>query len=100
MHFAYPNALQIRTTLETLVIGTVGGGLFYWAELPGGLISGAMLAVATIGVLGRPVGLPQPLAHVILMTLGLSLGSMVSPEMVKNLSAYPITIALLAVATF
>jgi uncharacterized protein len=100
MPFAYPNALQIRTTLETLVIGTVGGGLFYWAELPGGLISGAMLAVATIGVLGRPVGLPQPLAHVILMTLGLSLGSMVSPEMVKNLSAYPITIALLAVATF
>jgi membrane AbrB-like protein len=40
------------------------------------------------------------MAHVILMTLGLSLGSMVSPEMVHNLSAYPVTIALLALATF
>jgi membrane AbrB-like protein len=59
-----------------------------------------MIAVAAIGVAGRPVGLPQPIAHVILMTLGLSLGSMVSPEMVHNLSAYPVTIALLALATF
>jgi membrane AbrB-like protein len=100
MPLAFPTALQIRTTLETLVIGIIGGALFYWAELPGGLISGAMIAVATIGVMGRPVGLPQPMAHVILMTLGLSLGSMVSPEMVKNLSAYPLTIALLAAATF
>jgi membrane AbrB-like protein len=100
MPLAFPTALQIRTTLETLVIGIIGGALFYWAELPGGLISGAMIAVATIGVMGRPVGLPQPIAHVILMTLGLSLGSMVSPEMVKNLSAYPLTIALLAAATF
>jgi hypothetical protein len=34
------------------------------------------------------------------MTLGLSLGSMVSPVMIKNLSAYPVSIALLAAATF
>lgn len=83
-----------------MAVGALGAALFYLAELPGGLISGAMIAVAVFGVSGRPVGLPQPMAHVILMTLGLSLGSMVSPEMVKNLSAYPVTIALLAVATF
>ena len=97
---ALPSFLQTRTTIETLLLGTLGGGLFYWAELPGGLISGAMIAVAAYGIGGRPVGLPQPLAHVILMTLGLSLGSMVSPEMVHNLAAYPLTIALLALATF
>jgi membrane AbrB-like protein len=100
MPLAFPSRLQILTTLETITIGAVGGGLFYWAELPGGLISGAMIAVAAVGISGRPVGLPQPIAHVILMTLGLSLGSMVSPEMVHNLSAYPVTIALLALATF
>ncbi|QUS41767.1 AbrB family transcriptional regulator [Tardiphaga alba] len=98
--FTLPTSLQIRTTLETLVLGTIGGAVFYWAELPGGLISGAMVAVAVYGIAGRPVGVPQPMAHVILMTLGLSLGSMVSPEMVSNLSAYPVTIALLALATF
>jgi membrane AbrB-like protein len=100
MPFTLPSPLQIRTTLETLIVGALGAALFYGADLPGGLISGAMIAVAVTGVSGRPVGLPQPLAHVILMTLGLSLGSMVSPEMVKNLGAYPLTIALLAAATF
>lgn len=97
---AIPLRSHIRTVCETLVAGAIGGALFYLAELPGGLISGAMIAVAAIGVSGRSVGLPQPMAHVILMTLGLSLGSMVSPAMVKNLSAYPLTIALLALATF
>lgn len=90
----------MRKTVETLSIGIIGGLVFYGAALPGGLISGAMIAVGAAGMLGRPVGLPQPLAHAILMTLGLSLGSMVSPTLVKNLSAYPVTIALLAAATF
>ncbi len=100
MPLAFPDQSEILKTVETLAIGAVGGLLFYGAALPGGLISGAMIAVGGAGMLGRPVGLPQPLAHVILMTLGLSLGSMVSPELVKNLSAYPATIALLAAATF
>src|SRR3954471_14419216 len=98
--FALPSRSEILKTLETLVIGSAGGVLFLWLELPGGLISGAMIAVAGAGIAGRPLGLPQWLAHIILMTLGLSLGSMVSPTMIKNLSAYPVSIALLAAATF
>src|SRR5882757_1860538 len=98
--FILPSRSEIFNTLETLVIGAAGGALFWFAELPGGLISGAMIAVATAGISGRQMGLPQGIAHVILMTLGLSLGSMVSPVMIKNLSAYPVTIALLAAATF
>ncbi len=100
MPLALPSRSQILNLLETLVIGVAGGALFWWAELPGGLISGAMIAVATAGIAGRQMGLPQPIAHVILMTLGLSLGAMVSPALIRNLSAYPLTIALLAAATF
>jgi len=100
MPFAFPNWTKTRNVLETLAFGSAGGLLFLWAELPGGLISGAMIAVAAAGIAGRPLGLPQPVAHIILMTLGLSLGSMVSPVMIRNLSAYPVTIALLAAATF
>jgi hypothetical protein len=100
MPFTLPSRSEILKTLETLAIGSAGGLLFLWLGLPGGLISGAMIAVAGAGIAGRPLGLPQPIAHIILMTLGLSLGSMVSPAMIKNLSAYPLTIALLAAATF
>src|SRR3954451_19820815 len=97
---ALPSRSEILNTLETLALGSGGGLLFLWAELPGGLISGAMIAVAGAGMAALPLGLPQWMAHIILMTLGLSLGSMVSPMMIKNLSAYPVTIALLAAATF
>jgi len=97
---AFPDKSQIRNMLETFAFGAAGGALFFWLNLPGGLISGAMIAVASAGMAGRKIGLPQPVAHVILMTLGLSLGAMVSPELIRNVSAYPLTIALLAAATF
>ncbi|MGG6497804.1 UNVERIFIED_CONTAM: AbrB family transcriptional regulator, partial [Bacteroidetes bacterium 56_B9] len=48
----------------------------------------------------RPMGLPPLMAHIILMTLGLSLGSMVSPQMLTNMASYPLSIAILAASTF
>jgi membrane AbrB-like protein len=95
-----PSRSAVLIGLETIAIGAAGGAVFLFANLPGGLITGAMVAVAAAGLAGRKMALPQPVAHVILMTLGLSLGAMVSPTMIRNLSAYPVTIALLAIATF
>ena len=45
MALAIPTRTKTLNTLETLVIATAGGGLFLWAQLPGGLITGAMIAV-------------------------------------------------------
>jgi len=87
--------------VETVGIGAAGGLIFLTAHLPGGLISGAMIAVALVAsVMRRPLGLPPVLAHAILMTLGVSLGSMVTPQMLHNIANYPVSIAVLAVATF
>ena len=91
---------DILHTFETLLIGLAGGAFFQWLELPGGLISGAMIAVGGAAIAGRPMGLPPLMAHVILMTLGLSLGSMVSPQMLTNMASYPLSIAILAASTF
>ena len=97
----WPSRTAALRFLETVAYGAGGGLLFLWLELPGGLISGAMGVVALAAtVLKRPLALPPVLAHVILMTLGTSLGSMVSPQMLRNLSDYPITIGVLALATF
>jgi hypothetical protein len=41
---AVADRAKILGTLETLVLGAAGGLLFLWANLPGGLISGAMVA--------------------------------------------------------
>jgi hypothetical protein len=86
--------------LETLVIGSAGGLLFLWANLPGGLISGAMIAVGAAALAGRPLSVPAHITQTVLVLLGISLGSVVSRQLIQHISAYPLTIGLLALATF
>jgi uncharacterized protein len=95
MASAVPPRSKILNVLETLLIGAAGGGLFLWAQLPGGLISGAMIAVGGAAIAGRPI-----LTQMVLVLLGISLGSRVSRQLLQHVGAYPLTIALLALATF
>lgn len=100
MAFAIPSRTNIFNVLETLVIGAAGGALFLWANLPGGLISGAMIAVGIAAIAGRPLTVPPILTQTVLVLLGISLGSLVSRQLLQHMGAYPLTIGLLALATF
>jgi membrane AbrB-like protein len=95
-----PTRAKTLNVLETLAIGAAGGGLFLWASLPGGLISGAMIAVGIAVIAGRPLLVPPILTQTVLVLLGISLGSLVSRQLLQHIGAYPLTIALLALATF
>ena len=59
MAFAIPTRAKTLNVLETLVIGTAGGALFLVAHLPGGLTSGAMIAVGIAAIAGRPLVVPS-----------------------------------------
>src|SRR5712671_1689741 len=100
MASAIPSRAKTFNVLETLAIGAAGGGLFLWLHLPGGLITGAMIAVGVAAVAGRPLTVPPILTQTVLVLLGISLGSLVSQQFIHNIGAYPLTIALLALATF
>src|SRR5437763_3806020 len=100
MSTAIADRAKILGTLETLVIGAAGGLLFLWLNLPGGLISGAMATVGIAALAGRPVTMPPILTQTVLLLLGTSLGSLVSRQLIQHMSAYPLTIGLLALATF
>jgi hypothetical protein len=100
MAFAVPSRAKTLNVLETLVIGTGGGAFFLWANLPGGLISGAMITVGIAAIAGRPLTMPPILTQTVLVLLGISLGSMVSRQLVQHMGAYPLSIGLLALATF
>jgi len=82
------------------MIGAAGGLLFLWANLPGGLISGAMVAVGIAALAGRPLAVPPIMTQAVLVLLGISLGSLASRQLIQHISAYPLTIGLLALATF
>src|ERR1700736_550606 len=100
MAYAIPTRTKTLHALETLAVGTLGSVLFVVAGLPGGLISGAMMAVGVAAMMGRPLTMPPILTQTVLVLLGISLGSLMSRQLLQHISAYPLTIALLALATF
>src|SRR5215475_7091104 len=97
---ALPGRAETMRVLETLAIGTAGGLIFLWAGLPGGLISGAMITVGGAALAGRKLSLPPVMTQTVLVLLGISLGALVSRQLILHMSAYPLTIGLLALATF
>ena len=88
-----------RSTAEALAAGACGGLLFHFLGLPAGFLSGAMLFAAILALSGRPVAMPQPLMHAMTATLGITLGSAATPEMMHGMTAYPISMALLGLGT-
>jgi hypothetical protein len=100
LSFGLPSRAVIRSAAETLLIGAAGGLVFLLARLPGGLISGSMIAVGIAAIAGRPLALPPILTQTVLVLLGISLGSVVSRHLIQQVSTYPLTIGLLALATF
>jgi membrane AbrB-like protein len=90
--------LTLRTA-ETLLIATGGGLAFVLIGFPAGLISGSLLAVAAAALLGRPTTVPLPLARVVFVVVGISLGAVVTPELLHGLVSFPVTLAVLTVST-
>src|ERR1700722_10101214 len=100
MASAIPSRTKTLNVLETLAIGSIGGALFLVLHLPGGLITGAMIAVGVAAIAGRPLMMPAIMTQAVLVLLGISLGALMSRQLLQHVSAYPLTIALLALATF
>jgi membrane AbrB-like protein len=90
--------VALRRLAETLLIAGIGGGLAAAAGVPAGWLSGSMLLVAVAAIAGRPMAVPLPLARVFYVAVGILLGSVVTPETLKGIAAWPASIGLLAVA--
>lgn len=87
-----------RHLAETFAIGAAGGLTLGLAGMPAGYLSGAILTVAAAALGGRPMLVPVPLARVIFVLIGISLGAVVTPETLHGMATYPLSIAVLMVA--
>jgi membrane AbrB-like protein len=83
---------------ETLLIGAAGGAIFTAARFPAGWLAGAMVFCAIAALLGRPLGLPRPVPRVFFVILGIALGSVVNPATVRGIAAWPLSVAVVALA--
>ncbi len=89
---------RIGHTAETLLIATAGALFFIWIKFPAGLICGSMLAVAVAALAGRPMTVPGPLARVVFVVVGISLGAVVTPQTLHGVVDWPLSIALISVS--
>jgi uncharacterized protein len=99
MVFSVPPPRTLFEVAETLAIALAGGVIFAWLELPAGLVSGSVLAVATAALLGRPMRMPLELARVCYVVVGILLGTVVTPDTLRGVTTWPMSIALLMVGS-
>ena len=93
---ADPNRMLVHFA-ETMVFATIGGATFGLAGMPGGWLSGAILMVAAAALAGRPMHVPLRLNRVIFVLIGASLGAVVTPETLRGVATYPLSIVILLV---
>jgi uncharacterized protein len=89
---------KLARVLEALLIGVAGGFLFDLARFPAGWLAGAMVFAAVAALAGRTIQLPSPLARASSIALGISIGSVVTPETLRGVTTWPLSIAMVSVA--
>jgi uncharacterized protein len=99
MLLALPPRRTLFEVAETLAIALAGGVTFAWLGLPAGLVSGSVLAVAAAALLGRPMRMPLEMARVCYIIVGILLGTVVTPDTLRGVTTWPLSIVLLMVGS-
>ena len=86
----------IRARILCLVLGTMGGGVFYLLHLPLPWMMGAMTFTTIAAVAGVRISLMPRLRMVFVAVLGIMLGSAFSPQMLDHLQNWAISFLWLA----
>ncbi|GLK85160.1 AbrB family transcriptional regulator [Ancylobacter defluvii] len=84
--------------LATLALAFAGGGLFAFLGMPAGWLSGALVACAIAALAGAPVRVGRRVRDVTFVVLGTSIGAAVSPETLKGITTWPVTMVVLMVS--
>lgn len=89
-------ALLSRIALA-LLIGMLGGFLFFWLTLPLPWMLGALTATLIAAVANAPIHAPERLRNPVVVVIGVLLGSGFSPELLGKVAAWGWSLAALAV---
>lgn len=89
-----------RNSALTLAIGAVGALLAWAINMPLAFLAGPAVAVAGAGIAGAPVVIARPLRETGFVLVGLTIGSLVTPDSIDAMLRWPIAFVLLVVLTF
>jgi uncharacterized protein len=93
----FPPPRTLTETAETLLVALAGGLCFTLLGLPASLVSGSVVATAAAALLGRPMRIPLPLARVCYVVVGTLLGTVVTPETLRGIATWPLSIVVVMV---
>ena len=88
---------DVPALLKALVLGVVGGAVFAALNLPLPWMLGAMLFTSTAAVAGARIAVPMGLRSIMVVILGIMLGSAFDPSILDNIGRWAISLAGLAV---
>lgn len=80
-----------------LVVGTIGGAVFYLLRLPLPWMLGALFATMTASLANAPILGPAKVRPAVVAVIGVLLGSRFTPEITAQASAWAGTVAILMV---
>lgn len=80
-----------------LLCGTLGGLTFAWAGLPLPWMLGALFASMVAAVAGLPVRGPDRIRPIVIVVIGVLLGSRFSPDVLAQAGAWATSLSILAV---
>lgn len=96
-----PPPARLADVLKTFVlpclIALPGGYLFHRLGLPAAWMSGSLLAVSAAAIAGLTVRVPGPLASGVFLLLGIAMGSAVTPDTLRLMATWPVSMAGLLV---
>lgn len=84
---------------ETIAIAVVGGAIGNWVGIPAGWLSGSMILVGTAAVYGRPMVVPMRYSRAAFVLMGMSIGTVVTPETLQGITRWPLSMVLLVIGT-
>lgn len=85
---------------RTIVIGVIGGAIFNALSMPLPWMMGAMAATSTLTLARVEMVMDSRLRTLMILVLGVLLGSAFSPDILDRIALWPITLAALAVYVF
>lgn len=92
-----PELRGLRELAVTLGIGAFGAGLFWLVGFPVAALTGSAVAVSAAGIAGVRLRVPDWLRNLTFLTLGINIGSSVTPELLATAAAWPGSFVILSV---
>ncbi len=84
--------------IVTIVFAAIGGFATAHAGIPAGWLSGAMFATAVLASTGIAVPFTNMVRRIALLGSGLTIGSAVTPDMLRGFATWPVTLTIMTLA--